>query len=82
MEVYHHSKTYGRRYDVNGTNRYLVDGLIAEGKKKVLKYMREYGASEASIKAYETDTFDHRQQQDAVDQSMLKRKSGAIAYKQ
>jgi hypothetical protein len=78
VEVIHHSKTYGRRYDVNGSHRHLVDGLVEKGKRQILQYMEENGASSTTMRAYSQDKFDFRQEQRAVDQSTITRKSRAI----
>jgi hypothetical protein len=78
VEVIHHSKTYGRRYDVDGTHRHLVDDLVHSGRDKIAAYMKENGASEATVKEFLADKFDHRQKQKEVDQSLIKSKSQAI----
>mmetsp|Transcript_54175 Transcript_54175/g.69618 ORF Transcript_54175/g.69618 Transcript_54175/m.69618 type:complete len:1738 (+) Transcript_54175:104-5317(+) len=81
VEVIHHSKTYGRRYDVDGTHRHLVDNLVHEGKLKIAAYMKDKGAPEETVKRFLADKFDHRQKQKEVDQSQIKSKSAAIRPK-
>jgi len=78
VEVIHHSKTYGRRYDVDGKKRHLVDDLVLRGKQKVLDFMQAKGASLEALKSYEKDKFDHRQSQREVDQSTISNKAKAI----
>jgi hypothetical protein len=78
VEVVHHSKTYGRRYDVDGKHRHLVDELVENGKQRVLGFMKRQGASEKVLKSYSSDHFNQRQQQKEVDQSTIARKSTAV----
>ena len=78
VQVVHHSKTYGRRYDVDGQHRQLVDELVETGRAKVLAFMKHRGASDRAIERFRNDKFDHKQSQKEVDQSTLERKSEAI----
>jgi len=78
VEVVHHSKTYGRRYDVDGKHRHLVDELVESGKERVLKFLKKRGASAEALKRFSSDRFNHRQQQREVDQSTISRKSSAV----
>jgi len=78
VEVVHHSKTYGRRYDVDGSNRHKVDRLVEQGKQLVVNYMTKHGATSREVQVYQSDSFNHRQSQREVDQSTLVRKSAAV----
>jgi hypothetical protein len=79
VEVVHHSKTYGRRYDVDGKNRHKVDDLVDEGKNKIAAYLdTALGATAAQLERFTSDRFDQRQTQKEVDQSTIKRKSAAV----
>jgi hypothetical protein len=78
VQVVHHSKTYGRRYDVDGANRHKVDALVAQGQAAVRAYLHAQGATPQQLESYRTDNFNHRQSQKEVDQSTLVRKSAAI----
>ena len=78
VEVVHHSKTYGRRYDVDGKHRHLVDDLVEQGKSKILAYMRANGANHEDMLRFQKDSFNHRQSQKEVDQSTIARKSAAV----
>lgn len=71
VSVTHHTKTYGRRYHVDGTHRHLVDDLVKEGKGRILRWMESSGVDKETRDRFSSDRFDHSQTQKAQDDGTI-----------
>ena len=71
----HHTKTYGRRYHVDGEHRHLVTDLVEEGKQRIMSWMGSNGVGQDAIRRFKNDKFDHSQDQSA-DSRLLGKNGG------
>jgi len=59
VEVFHHMKTHGTRYNITYGAGQLLENLLQQGRQKIVAFMKTTGVSAKHIEEYERSRFDN-----------------------